>query len=71
MNIGRFIDGDKEIPNIQMNRSKQKIKINKINLRSQILDMKKKKSFVVVYSYSLEKKKQQSENYNRMIVRKK
>lgn len=34
MNIGRFIDGDKEIPNIQMNRSKQKIKINKINLRS-------------------------------------
>lgn len=27
MNIGRFIDGDKEIPNIQMNRSKQKIKI--------------------------------------------
>lgn len=30
MNIGRFIDGDKEIPNIQMNRSKQKIKINKI-----------------------------------------
>lgn len=36
MNTGRFIDGDKEIPNIQMNRSKQKIKINKINLRSQI-----------------------------------
>lgn len=34
MNIGRFIDGDKEIPNIQMNRSKQKIKISKINLRS-------------------------------------
>lgn len=34
MNIGRFIDWDKEIPNIQMNRSKQKIKINKINLRS-------------------------------------
>lgn len=34
MNIGRFIDGDKEIPNIQMNKSKQKIKINKINLRS-------------------------------------
>lgn len=36
MNIGRFIDEDKEIPDIQMNRSKQtmKIKINKINLRS-------------------------------------
>lgn len=34
MNIGRFIDGDKEIPNIQMNRCKQKIKINKINFRS-------------------------------------